>query len=105
VRKAKERSSGFNWKNPQRLPEILLMAEILHQLIGSLSGLSHYSQGFVHPRWCRISSINSTNGKIQDSGSDRINSWNLWTNPLFCGLKEPFKTKTISNQNRGHFGF
>ena len=35
---------------------ILLMAEILHQLIGSLS---HYSQGFVHPRWCRISSINS----------------------------------------------
>ena len=32
------------------------MAEILHQLIGSLS---HYLQGFIHPRWCRISSINS----------------------------------------------
>ena len=30
--------------------------EILHQLIGSLS---HYLQGFIHPRWCRISSINS----------------------------------------------
>ena len=28
----------------------LLMAEILHQLIGSLS---HYLQGFIHPRWCR----------------------------------------------------
>ena len=27
---------------------ILLMAEILHQLIGSLS---HYLQGFIHPRW------------------------------------------------------
>ena len=26
------------------------------QLIGSLP---HYLQGFVHPRWCRISSINS----------------------------------------------
>ena len=36
---------------------ILLMEEILHQLIGSLS---HYLQGFAHPRWCRISSINSS---------------------------------------------
>ena len=35
---------------------ILLMEEILHKLIG---GLSHYLQGFIHPRWCRISSINS----------------------------------------------
>ena len=35
---------------------ILLMDKILHQLIGSLS---HYLQGFIHPRWCRISSINS----------------------------------------------
>ena len=32
------------------------MEEILHQLIGILS---HYLQGFLHPRWCRISSINS----------------------------------------------
>ena len=36
---------------------ILLMEEILHQLICSLS---HYLQGFIHPRWCRISAINST---------------------------------------------
>ena len=36
---------------------ILLMEEILHQLIGSLS---QYLQAFIHPRWCRISSINST---------------------------------------------
>ena len=36
---------------------VLLMDEILHQLIG---GLSHYLQGFIHPRWCRISSINSS---------------------------------------------
>ena len=35
---------------------ILLMAEILHQLIDSLS---HYLKGFIHPRWCRISAINS----------------------------------------------
>ena len=31
------------------------MAEILHQLIGCFS---HYLQGFIHPRWCRISAIN-----------------------------------------------
>ena len=33
------------------------MAEILHQLIGKLS---HYLQGFIHPRWLfGISAINS----------------------------------------------
>ena len=37
-------------------PVILLMEEILHRLIGSSS---HYLQGFLHPRWCRISSIKS----------------------------------------------
>ena len=36
--------------------QLLLMAEILHQLIG---GLSHYLHGFIHLRWCRISAINS----------------------------------------------
>ena len=36
---------------------VLLMEEMLQQLIGSLS---HYLQGFIHPRWCRISSINSS---------------------------------------------
>ena len=36
-------------------PLLLLMEEILHQLIRSLS---HYLQGFIHPKWCRISSIN-----------------------------------------------
>ena len=35
---------------------IMLMAEILHQLICSLS---HYLQGFIHAWWCRISAINS----------------------------------------------
>jgi len=34
----------------------ILLEEILHQLIGSLS---HCWQGLTHSRWCRISSINS----------------------------------------------
>ena len=41
-----------NQDNQAPLP----MEEILHQLIGSLF---HYLQGFIHPRWCSISSINS----------------------------------------------
>ena len=36
--------------------QVLLMEEILHQLVCSFS---HCLQGFIHPRWCRISSINS----------------------------------------------
>ena len=36
---------------------ILLMEEILHKLIGSLS---QYLQGLLHPRWCRNPSIDST---------------------------------------------
>ena len=44
---------------------VLLMAEILHQLIGSFS---HYLQGFIYPRWCRISAINSIKrGSLKES--------------------------------------
>ena len=35
---------------------ILLMEEILHHLMWRIS---HCLQGFIHSRWCRISSINS----------------------------------------------
>ena len=48
---------------PKRM-YIPLMEEILHQWIGSCS-LSHYLQGFIHLRWCRISSIN----RVHASGS------------------------------------
>ena len=74
---------------------VLLMAEILHH-----EGwwLSLYLWGFIHPRWCRISSINSTNNSgrlsqlstfnttplIRDSGicnSARHSLVGGWTNP------------------------
>ena len=44
------------------------MEEILHQLVGSLS---HYWQGFIHPRWCRICSINGM-FKVDSKGSQTI---------------------------------
>ena len=43
---------------------LLLMEEILHQLIGSFS---HYLQGFINSRRCRISSINSHKYAIPQS--------------------------------------
>jgi len=46
----------FCWQDLPHITLLLLMEEILHQLICSFS---HYLQGFIHPRWCRISSINS----------------------------------------------
>ena len=36
---------------------LLLMEEILHQLIGSLS---QYLQVFIYPKWFRVSAINSS---------------------------------------------
>ena len=42
---------------------ILLMEETLHQLIGSLH---RCLKGPIHPRWCRVSSINS-----------RMSCWNF----------------------------
>ena len=46
-------------KLEMKMVKIRLMEEILHQLIGMIGSLSHYLQSFRHPRWCRISSINS----------------------------------------------
>ena len=40
--------------------DTVFLEEILHQLVGRLS---HYLQGLKHPRWCRISAINSSNGQ------------------------------------------
>ena len=59
-----------NQRFDKRECEMLLMAEILHQLI---RGLSHYLQGFIHPRWCRMSSINSM------SNSQLITDHHFWT--------------------------
>ena len=40
------------------------MEKILHQLIWQIK-ISHYLQGFIHPRCCRLSSINSMNQHIE----------------------------------------
>ena len=38
---------------------LLLMVQKSGQPV-EVGSLSHYLQGFIHPRWCRISSINSS---------------------------------------------
>ena len=44
--------------DPDRIT-ILLMEEIRGSPVG-VGSFSHYLQGLIHPRWCRISSINSS---------------------------------------------
>ena len=46
-------------RNIRSISPILLMAAILHQFIDSISDCL---QGFLHPRWCKISAINTTAG-------------------------------------------
>ncbi len=48
-----------------------------------LIGLSCYLQGFIHPRWCRISSINS----ISSSTLPKVHSLKLQTSGLESGHK------------------
>ena len=63
---------------------ILLMAEILHQLIGSLSQ-------YLHPRWCRISTINSSDmfslGPEFDPGGVRRCLLVSWESTVSSGRK------------------
>ena len=54
--RGKNWSLSTNWEVFKFLVEVVLMEDILHQLIGSLS---HDLQCFIHVGWCRISSINS----------------------------------------------
>ena len=56
------------------------MEEILHQLIGSLS---HYLQGFIHPRWL-VSRISSING-IAQIQKKMDATWKSETLPLAAG--------------------
>ena len=60
------------------IPELLLMVQKSgdHQLIGKLPHL----QGSVHPRWCRISSINSINSRTLVSLSGKTEQVDFWKN-------------------------
>ena len=46
---------------------ILLMEEIRRSPV-EVGSLWHYLQGFIYPRWCRISSINSKNAMMEIGG-------------------------------------
>ena len=89
----------------------LLMEEILHQLIGSLS---HYLQGFIHPRWCRNSSINSSEwnfhlnfgGKL---GADTLrrssNKMKTVCNPYCFDLENGDPTVSTFRKKKRHLTF
>ena len=74
-------------KSGQLHKQILLMEKILHQLIGSLS---HVLQGFIHVRWCRISSINSMFLPILSIPRDPITySENGFMEPKYLAFMHP----------------
>ena len=57
-------------------PTILLMEEILHQLrLVVYPRLSHYWPGFIHPKWCRISSINCIMFHLRSVLNSAKNLW------------------------------
>jgi len=64
-----------------KIMDIRLMEEILHQLIGSLS---HYLQGLVYLRWCRMSSNNSI------MVTSLASVWNQSPWEKLCGLASDF---------------
>ena len=69
---------------------VLLMAEILRSPV-ELGSFSQYLSGFIHPRWCRISAINSKNGtlpKLTNRPSNMVVGRRLsfWVSAYFQGL-------------------
>ena len=93
TRRKNLRETGIDWL-------ILLMEEILHQLIGSLS---HYSQGFIHPSsvligWFKlipsILPLHSSN-----NCSDSSHTWAFWS-PAF---DSPSKLLVVSMESWDHF--
>ena len=89
------------------------MAEILHQLIDSLS---HHLQGFIHPRWCRISSINSSNNYSWFPLRHGL-PWRFFSNPFptskvmcrsweeKCNVRAIFVRRNIRQQDGKHRSF
>ena len=59
-------AKSLPWEKWARVGVILFMADILHQLRWSIS---QYLHGFIHPKWCGNSSINSRSP--QNMKSDR----------------------------------
>ena len=77
-----DRPDVFTWLKCDGRMVILLMEEILHQLIGRLS---HHLQGFIHCRWCRISSSNSS---LIGFTLLLLRGWNDWNVRLWIEVKE-----------------
>ena len=72
------------------------MEEILHQMICSLS---HDLQGFIHPWWCRISSINSSNIPL----SIYQDLFSLLSST--CHQQKPAAPLSVRNPSSGQSGY
>ena len=59
--------SAYRMRIPLRMLPYLLMVQKsgVHQLICRISHYLNYLHAFIHPRWCRISSINTISTKMR----------------------------------------
>ena len=97
----------------------MLVEEILHQLRLVVYSIIYNLQGYVHPRWCRISSVNSMElGWIEDFLTIRVqlspmipdNKWD-WCNCLRygwgktkcrpCHVRSTFLLPNVPSKSRG----
>ena len=71
------------------------MAEILHQLIG---GLSHYLQGFIHPRWLagfQPSTVSHQAGKAGKSSGPTATFTSVLDMSVSQSVDPPSKAKAV----------
>ena len=67
------------------------MEEILHQFIGSSP---HYSQGFIHLRWCRIAAINGRIIQWSETKTNTKYQWETQSGQTFIHPTTCLKKKT-----------
>ena len=82
------------------------MEEILHQLIWRIY---HYLQGLIHPRWCRIFSINSSTTEfgLSLSQSRLTEDFSPKFSLQFCvwlNISDPLQSNTLQGINISHLG-
>ena len=57
---ASPRVNDLTWISPKMVgTEMVRLMEEIRRSPVEVGSLSHYLQGFIYPRWCRISAINS----------------------------------------------
>ena len=72
----------WGWRNQGRFDSSGLTVDGRNPAPVEVGSLSHYLQGFIYPRWCRISSINSMTCNWPCMTSRDLDPWNSIRIPM-----------------------